>query len=141
MWQCGGCAGGGCKDPGSVSSMQRRCCPPLTPRSSNPPLPSVSSAGTQQGRRNQWENLPPASARRHRLVQPGEGGIEGRQGAAPKNVANTGESGRFACARVAQCALLSLRGGKTVIGSCKMIRCWVTPPCDLEKTLLKEDVA
>lgn len=37
----------------------------------------------------------PDAARAHRLVRAGEGGIEGHQGAAPKNVANAGESGRF----------------------------------------------
>lgn len=119
MWPSDGRAQGGCEDPGSTSWRLRRCWHTTSQK---------ESMGDS-----------PAAARQHRLAQPGEGGIEGqRRRKTLQTLANQVVFVFFsACAIVAQCAPLSPRSRKTVIGSCKMARrCWATPKCDIKKRLL-----
>lgn len=91
---CVGCAGGGCEDPRFNLLDAAQMLPSAHPRSSKPAA-SLGFLSWHATRQEESMGDSPHAARGHRLVRAGEGGIEGHQGAAPKNVADTGESGRF----------------------------------------------
>lgn len=90
---CVGCAGADVRIP----VQPPRCCADAALRSAPQLQPAASLGFLSWHATRQEESMgdSPDAARGHRLVRAGEGGIEGHQGAAPKNVANTGESGRF----------------------------------------------